>query len=209
VISFSGIGTSSAPTVGNLAYWTGANTLGTVATSSESCSSPLSCTGFNVLGTGGGAITIANAAADGSTRGAASFAAADFNDSSGNISTDYTNGQAASASAKGYLTSADWLTFNGKLNFSNLFNIATTYGTTSLATTTAFWFQGGLNASSTPSNPSFIDNITGNNSTTTNATTTSLAVSSIKSALHLGNANGSVIPVRRCDNLYQPILHCL
>jgi hypothetical protein len=194
VISFSGIGTSSAPTIGNLAYWTGANSLGTVATSSESCSSPLSCTGFNVLGTGGGAITIANAAADGSTKGAASFASADFNDSSGNISTDYTNGQAASASAKGYLTSADWLTFNGKLNFSNLFNIATTYGTTSLATTTAFWFQGGLNASSTPSNPSFIDNITGNNSTTTNATTTSLAVSSIKSALHLGNANGSVIP---------------
>lgn len=61
-------------------------------------------------------ITIDNAAADGSTKGAASFAANDFNSSSGNISTDYTNGQAASGSTKGYLTAADWTTFNNKLS---------------------------------------------------------------------------------------------
>lgn len=70
--------------------------------------------------TGGGdlsadrTIAINNAAADGSTKGAASFTAADFDASSGNISIDYTNGQAASASNKGFLTSADWSTFNGK-----------------------------------------------------------------------------------------------
>jgi Repeat of unknown function (DUF5907) len=56
-----------------------------------------------------------NAAADGTTKGIATFTAADFNDNgSGLISLDYTNGQAATASLKGFLTSADWTTFNGK-----------------------------------------------------------------------------------------------
>lgn len=62
-----------------------------------------------------GTIGINNAAADGSTKGAAAFTASDFNDNgSGVISIDYTNGQAASGSNKGFLTSADWTTFNGK-----------------------------------------------------------------------------------------------
>lgn len=56
------------------------------------------------------------AAADGATMGIASFTAADFNSSAGNISIDYTNGQAASGSNKGFLTSADWTTFNNKLS---------------------------------------------------------------------------------------------
>lgn len=60
-------------------------------------------------------IVIANAAADGVTKGAAAFTAADFNASSGVISIDYTNGQAASAVNKGFLTSADWTTFNNKV----------------------------------------------------------------------------------------------
>lgn len=59
-------------------------------------------------------LTIADAAADGTTKGAASFTANDFNASSGNISIDYTNGQAASGSTKGFLTSADYTTFNNK-----------------------------------------------------------------------------------------------
>lgn len=59
--------------------------------------------------------TIADAAADGSTKGAASFTAADFNASSGLISVDYTNGQAASGSTKGFLSSSDWTTFNNKV----------------------------------------------------------------------------------------------
>jgi hypothetical protein len=57
-----------------------------------------------------------DAAADGTTKGFATFTAADFNSSSGVISIDYTNGQAASGSAKGFLTSADWTTFNSKLS---------------------------------------------------------------------------------------------
>jgi hypothetical protein len=58
--------------------------------------------------------SVPDAVADGATKGVASFTAVDFNSSSGNISLDYTNGQAASGSLKGFLTSADWTTFNGK-----------------------------------------------------------------------------------------------
>jgi hypothetical protein len=60
------------------------------------------------------AISIADAAADGATKGAAAFTAADFNAASGVISIDYTNGQAASSVNKGFLTAADWNTFNNK-----------------------------------------------------------------------------------------------
>lgn len=60
-------------------------------------------------------LSIANAAADGSTKGAAAFTASDFNDNgSGLISIDYTNGQKATASQPGFLTAADWTTFNSK-----------------------------------------------------------------------------------------------
>jgi peptidoglycan/xylan/chitin deacetylase (PgdA/CDA1 family) len=52
------ISTSSVPTVGNLSYWTDWNTLGSVATSSKTCTAPLSCTGFDVVGSGSGAITL-------------------------------------------------------------------------------------------------------------------------------------------------------
>lgn len=54
------------------------------------------------------------AAADGSQLGLAAFAAADFNASAGVISLDYTNGQKATGSVPGFLTAADWTTFNGK-----------------------------------------------------------------------------------------------
>lgn len=71
---------------------------------------------------GGGDLTadrtfsIANAAADGSTKGAAAFTANDFDDNgSGLISIDYTNGQKATASQPGFLTAADWTTFNTKV----------------------------------------------------------------------------------------------
>lgn len=70
--------------------------------------------------TGGGdlsadrTIAINNAVADGSTKGAASFTANDFDASSGNISIDYTNGQSSSGSTKGFLSSTDWTTFNNK-----------------------------------------------------------------------------------------------
>lgn len=57
------------------------------------------------------------AVADGATLGIAAFTAADFNTSSGVVSLDYTNAQAASASNKGFLTSADYTTLKkGYLN---------------------------------------------------------------------------------------------
>ena len=59
-ISFGGLSTTSAAVVGGLPYWTGVNTFGTVATTSETCTAPLSCTAHVVL-TGGGAITISTA----------------------------------------------------------------------------------------------------------------------------------------------------
>ena len=76
---------------------------------------PISQTGGTgaIVGTGV-ALTIADAIADGSTKGAATFTANDFNDSSGVISIDYANGQAASTTAKGFLTSAGFVTFNNK-----------------------------------------------------------------------------------------------
>lgn len=85
-------------------------------------------------------LTIADGIADGATKGVVSFTAADFNSSSGNISIDYTNGQAASGSTKGFVTSADWTTFNTKqapisesddgLAFSsNVLSTATTFQT--------------------------------------------------------------------------------
>lgn len=55
-----------------------------------------------------------SAVANSSTRGFATFTTNDFNSSSGNISLDYTNGQAASASVNGFLSSANWTTFNNK-----------------------------------------------------------------------------------------------
>jgi hypothetical protein len=69
-----------------------------------------------IASTGGAtpAISIADAIADGATKGAASFNASDFNSASGVIAIDYTNGQASSLSNKGFLTSADFTIFNGK-----------------------------------------------------------------------------------------------
>lgn len=101
-------------TSGQLLFGSGTGVVGSVATSTETCTSPLSCSSHSVVGSGGGAITIANSVADGATKGAASFTAADFDASSGNISIDYTNGQKATGSVPGFLTAADWTTFNGK-----------------------------------------------------------------------------------------------
>lgn len=76
-----------------------------------------SVSGSGAISSSGGAtptISIANAAADGSTKGAASFTANDFDAASGNISLDYANGQKATGSVAGFLSSADWTTFNNK-----------------------------------------------------------------------------------------------
>lgn len=94
---------------GETGYTFASITGGTVT--SVAANSPLSITGTATVNP---TVNIANAAADGATKGAASFTANDFDASSGNISIDYTNGQAASGSTKGFLTAANWTTFNGK-----------------------------------------------------------------------------------------------
>lgn len=63
----------------------------------------------------GGVVSIANSSADGTTKGAASFASSDFNAASGNITLDYANGQKATSGQPGFLSATDWTTFNSKL----------------------------------------------------------------------------------------------
>lgn len=67
--------------------------------------------------------SIADAAADGATKGISTFTTNDFDALAGVISTDYTNGQAATGLVKGFLTAGDWTTFStkqGALTFGNL-----------------------------------------------------------------------------------------
>lgn len=115
----------------NQAPASGSGTVTSIATTSP-------ITGGTI--TTSGTIGINNAAADGSTKGAAAFTASDFNDNgSGVISIDYTNGQAASGSNKGFLTSADWTTFNAK-------EPALTKGNLTEATSSVLTISGGTNA---------------------------------------------------------------
>ncbi|HKC88844.1 MAG TPA: hypothetical protein VKG02_22865, partial [Blastocatellia bacterium] len=65
----------------------------------------------------GSGITPGDAAADGVTKGIATFTATDFDDDgNGKISIDYLHGQAATSSHQGFLSPADWSTFAGKQN---------------------------------------------------------------------------------------------
>jgi hypothetical protein len=57
---------------------------------------------------------LGDAAADGTTKGIAGFAAADFNAVTGIVSLDYTNMQKATSLQPGALSATDWTTFNGK-----------------------------------------------------------------------------------------------
>ena len=111
-------------------------------------------------------VTGVNAAADGSTKGVATFTAADFDATSGLISIDYTNGQAASPSNKGFLTSADWTHFNNKISSSSLaqifpFTPTTNFGAAANSTSTPIWFTNGIQASSTSQfvNANFFGNV--------------------------------------------------
>jgi hypothetical protein len=91
--------------------WTTFNNKGSGTVTSITASSPL--TGGTI--TGSGSIGIGDAKADSLTKGASTFKDSDFNDDgAGLISIDYTNGQSATSSTKGFLTSTDWSTFNGK-----------------------------------------------------------------------------------------------
>jgi hypothetical protein len=87
----------------------------TLTTGNLTATSPVSVSATRQVIGGAAAISIADAAADGTTKGASTYTAADFNAATGLISIDYTNGQAASGSNKGFLTSTDWTTFNNKV----------------------------------------------------------------------------------------------
>jgi hypothetical protein len=84
-------------------------------------------------------LSIADAIADGTTKGASTFTASDFNSASGVISIDYTNGQSASGSTKGFLTSVDWTTFNNKQS-------AITQGNLTESTSSVLTITGGTSA---------------------------------------------------------------
>lgn len=49
-VGFGGLSTSSAPTIGQMPYWTGVNTFGSVATTTATCAGTVSCTSFTILG---------------------------------------------------------------------------------------------------------------------------------------------------------------
>lgn len=91
-----------------------AATSGTVTSVSVVTANGISGSVANPTTTPAITLTVQNAAADGSTKGIASFTAADFDASSGNISLDYTNAQKATGSVPGFLSAADWTTFNAK-----------------------------------------------------------------------------------------------
>lgn len=120
--SWTGLATTSQPSSSQLLVSNGGAGVYGVSTSTLSATSPL--TGSFVQVGSGGSLGIQNAAADGSTKGAASFNASDFDASSGNISIDYTNGQAASAANKGFLTSTDWSLFNNKVSTTSIDTIS-------------------------------------------------------------------------------------
>lgn len=103
VTSFTGTGSV-------VVVWSGyVNTPAVGGVSSVSGTSPIHSSGGAAP-----AISIDSAAADGATLGAAAFSAADFNALAGVISTDYANGQKATSLLPGYLSAADWVTFNAK-----------------------------------------------------------------------------------------------
>lgn len=76
-------------------------------------------------------LTIADAVADGTTKGAASFTASDFNSSSGNISLDYNNMQVGSGSVPGVLSTTLYNTFNSKPTGSGTADRVSYWSTTS------------------------------------------------------------------------------
>lgn len=115
--------------------WTTFNNKGNGTVTSIVTNSPI--TGGTITGTG--SIGIQDAVADGTTKGAATFETNDFNSSSGLISIDYTNGQAASAIKKGFLTATDWSTFNGKQN-------TLIFGNLSESVSSVLTINGGTNA---------------------------------------------------------------
>lgn len=144
-------------------------------------SSPLSFSGST--------LSINNAAADGSTRGAASFTAADFTSSAGNISLNYANGQKATPGQPGFLASADFTTFNNKLTALGS-GWATTTGASVTFSTSTLSFNGltlGQTVAAGAATLTFTPTLTGtlSNSGLTNST---IGATSPNSSLSFGSS---------------------
>lgn len=110
---------------------------GTLTTGNLTANSPLSFDNARTVIGGAAAVSIANAAADGSTLGAAAFTAADFNAASGVISIDYANGQTATSTVNGFLKAGDWTAFNSKQAGDATLTALAAYNTNGLLTQTA------------------------------------------------------------------------
>ncbi len=130
----------------------GSSSAGTVT--SITFTSPL--TGGTITSTG--TVGIGNSIADGTTKGASSFETNDFNSTLGNISIDYTNGQAASNSVNGFLSSSD------HTNYNTAYNRSVT-GLTFSSSTFTFTKQDATTL--TASVPTFNQNTTGSAATLT------------------------------------------
>lgn len=165
-----------------------------------------------------GTISGVNAAADGATKGVAAFTAADFNATTGVISIDYANGQAASASLKGFLTSADWTTFNNKGSGNGtVTSIATTSpiaggtitstGTITCATcvTSASALTSGQLMAGAGSQASAVTNLSGDVTTSGSAATTLGATFKIRGiSFTLGDPQGSALATTATDYITVP-----
>lgn len=145
-INASKILTSSAVSPTELGYLSGVTSAiqtqldgkqATLTTGNLTANSPLSFNNTRQVIGGAAAVSIQNAAADGSTLGAAAFTAADFDAASGVISIDYSNGQAAASGVKGFLTAADWSTFNGKQAGDSTLTALAAYNTNGILVQTA------------------------------------------------------------------------
>lgn len=166
---------SSAVTATELGYLSGVTSAiqtqidgkqATLTTGNLTASSPLSLSATRQVIGGAAAVSIQNAAADGATLGAAAFTASDFNAASGVISIDYTNGQAANGSTKGFLTAADWTTFNSKLSaaitsLNGLTGASQTFATSTATNTFTIGSTGTTHTLTIPSNVGFFTNDAG------------------------------------------------
>lgn len=139
--SYSGVATSSAPTIGNLAYWTGAQTLGTVATSAVTINAPLTSAGTAGYVVGGSGWTL-----DVDDIQPPDLASADFGHFSCNGTTCSLDANTVGAGA---LDESANFTFNGFLTMNGHSSLATfnaTSGSTTNATSTSLYITGRTSA---------------------------------------------------------------
>ncbi|HVV15503.1 MAG TPA: hypothetical protein VHD55_03845, partial [Candidatus Paceibacterota bacterium] len=187
-VIYGGTGLSTPPSYGNLLVGnsngtytlTSTSSLGLVTTGSLNATAPL------FYNPSSGTFSIQDAKADGSTKGAASFASSDFNDNgAGLISIDYAGAQKANASQPGFLTNTDWSVFNNKISSTSLSgqSVISYTSSTGVITTQAGTFGG--NSSSVYTFPG--DVITSGTSTTTN-----LYINGRITGANLSSCSGSV-----------------